>query len=227
MQPYLFPYLGYYQLMNSVDEFVILDDVNFINKGWINRNRILLNGKDHLFTMPLREASQNKLIRDIELLADKTWNEKFLKTVHGSYRKAPHFAEVYALLEKVFRKEAVRLTEILAYSIHLVNEYLKIKTKIVESSADFKVSHLKGEDRILAICQLAGATHYHNLIGGVELYSKEKFSQQHIELHFIKSALVPYPQFQHEFVPWLSMIDVMMFNHPDQISQMLNQIERV
>ncbi|MDR6194877.1 WbqC family protein [Siphonobacter sp. SORGH_AS_0500] len=95
MQPYLFPYIGYFQLLNAVDKFVIYDDVAFINRGWINRNSILNNGKAQLFTVPLKEASQNKLIHEISIDTDQKWRDKLLKTIQQNYKKAPHFAAVF------------------------------------------------------------------------------------------------------------------------------------
>lgn len=100
MQPYLFPYIGYFQLLNAVDMFVVFDDVNFIKKGWINRNNILVNRQKYLFTVPLKDASQNKLIKEVQI-ADDGWQEKFLKTVAQSYKKAEFFDEAFALIEKL------------------------------------------------------------------------------------------------------------------------------
>ncbi len=102
MQPYIFPYIGYYQLIGAVDKFVFFDDVNFINKGWINRNNILVNNKAYLFTIPLKDSSQNRKIRDISVADDGSWKNKILKTLEQSYRKAPYFDQTLALINDVF-----------------------------------------------------------------------------------------------------------------------------
>src|SRR4051812_4492478 len=101
MQPYLLPYIGYFQLIAAVDRFLFLDDVNYINRGWINRNRILLGGKDHLFTLNLKEVSQNKKINEIEIAKDERWTAKFLRTVESAYRKAPHYSAVMPILQEI------------------------------------------------------------------------------------------------------------------------------
>src|ERR1051325_10810193 len=110
MQPYLFPYIGYFQLINAADKFVILDDVNYINCGWINRNRILINGIDKLFTLPLKDASQNKSINAIEILADNPLKDKLLKTLELSYKKAPYFQVVFPLIQKIILNEERNLS---------------------------------------------------------------------------------------------------------------------
>ena len=113
MQPYIFPYIGYFQLINAVDKFVIFDDVNFINKGWINRNNILLNNLPYLFTLPLKKSSQNKLINEIEIANDKIWNQKFLKTLQAAYSKAPNFSEVYNLVDRIVNSGLDKLSDFL------------------------------------------------------------------------------------------------------------------
>ena len=90
MQPYIFPYIGYFQLINAVDKFVIRDDVNFIMRGWINRNRILVNDSDSLFSIPVEKASQNTLTSDC-VLADLRVTGKLLKSIEHYYKKATTF----------------------------------------------------------------------------------------------------------------------------------------
>jgi hypothetical protein len=221
MQPYLFPYIGYFQMMNAVDEFVLLDDVHYINKGWINRNRILVNKQDYIFTMPLKEASQNKLINEIEIMQDGKWQTKFLKTIQLSYKKAPFFDSCFSIMEKIILSEERILSKFILKSFFCINNYLDIPTLIKESSTIDKDVDLKGQGRILAICIKEKACEYINAIGGIELYSKEHFSKNNIELRFIKSNPLKYDQFKQDFVPWLSIIDVMMFNSKEAIRKML------
>ncbi|MDQ3534602.1 MAG: WbqC family protein, partial [Bacteroidota bacterium] len=117
MQPYLFPYIGYFQLINAVDKFVLLDDVNFINKGWINRNKLLINGKSCYFTVPLEKASQNKLIKDILIASDANWKGKLLKSIELAYKKAPHFGQIYTLVEKIIYSNYKTISELVHQSI--------------------------------------------------------------------------------------------------------------
>jgi len=221
MQPYLFPYIGYFQLISAVDKFVILDDVNFINKGWINRNRILVNGKVHLFTVPLKEASQNRLIKDVEVSNDGIWGKKVLKTIEMNYKKAPYYDSISPIISKIILSASKSISELIRQSIVEVNQYLNIGTIIQDTSTVYDNRHLRAEDRIIDICRKEGADQYINPSGGTELYSKERFKSAGIDLKFLKSNPVSYRQFENEFVPWLSIIDILMFNSKDTVGEYL------
>lgn len=227
MQPYIFPYIGYFQLINAVDKFIIYDDVNFINKGWINRNNILVGGKAHMFTIPLKEASQNKLILEISLLPGDPWRKKLLKTLQQTYFKAPNYPTVFALIEEIVTSPIETIHELNLHALQKVCKYMGIFTEIIPSSKIYCNTNLKGADRILDICKQEGANHYINPIGGMELYDKSKFEQEGIRLNFIKSVTSPYTQFQNAFVPWLSVIDVLMFNSPARVSTLLKDYELI
>jgi len=225
MQPYIFPYIGYFQLINAVDKFVILDDVNYINKGWINRNNILVNGKANLFTIPLKDASQNKLINEITISDEIKWQSKFLRTIELNYKKAPCFDNAFPVVAEILNSGINKITGLNYYSIIRINEYLGIHTEIVSTSSVYLNAGLKGQDRIIDICIKEKATDYINPIGGLELYSKEEFGKNNLNIQFIKTGNVVYEQFKNEFIPWLSIIDVMMFNSPEGIKDILNQYE--
>lgn len=227
MQPYIFPYIGYFQLVNAVDEFVLLDDVNYINKGWINRNRIAVNGKEHMFTIPLKDASQNKLINEIQIAQNGKWQKKILKTIEMTYKKSPFFHLAFPVIEKIILSNEQQLSKFLLNSIFEVNSYLDIKTPLKDSSSIVKDMNCKGQARILDICIKERADQYVNAIGGAELYSKELFSKNNIRLHFIQSKAIQYRQFQNEFIPWLSIIDVLMFNDVIVIKNFLNEYELI
>lgn len=227
MQPYFLPYIGYLQLIKAVDKFILYDDVAFINRGWINRNRLLMNGKDHLFTIPLKDASQNKRIRDVELGDDPKWRSKLLKTIEQAYRKAPFYTTVYPLLEKVVNLEARTIAELIAGGLPLLTDYLGIKTELVPSSTVYENEDLKAQERILDICRREKASRYINPIGGQELYDRQRFADAGIELFFIQSKRLEYPQFKNEFVPWLSIADILMFNDVPVVHQLLDAYELV
>ena len=227
MQPYIFPYIGYFQLINAVDKFVILDDVNFINKGWINRNNILVNGKANLFTIPLKEASQNKLINEIDISSEAKWKTKLLKSIELSYKKAPNFLDIFFLVEDIIKSENYKISDLIVNSLKQIIKYLDIKTEIVSTSSIYANNGLKAQDRIIDICIKENASEYINPIGGIELYNIEEFKKNQIELNFLKSNSITYHQYKFDFVPWLSIIDVMMFNSLDQTKQILNQYELI
>jgi hypothetical protein len=227
MQPYIFPYIGYFQLIKAVDKFVLYDDVNFINKGWINRNRILSNGKDLLFTIPLKDASQNKLINEIDVNWDENWKSKFLKTIEQSYKKAPFYAQILQIIHEIINLNENQFSKVIELNLRLICEYLEIRTEIISSSGIYQNTDKKAQERILDICKQEKASHYINPIGGIELYDKEAFAKQNMQMNFIKTLPIEYKQFKNEFVPWLSMIDVLMFNSKEEINKLLNRFELV
>lgn len=219
MQPYLFPYIGYYQLINLVDKFVIYDDVNHIKKGWINRNNIIIDKQKKLFTISLSGASQNKLINEIEI-SDNF--EKFIKTLNINYSKAPFYNQTIELIKKIVSYKNRNLSLFIKNSLEIILEYLNITTEILLSSDINKNNELKGQEKIMEICKKTKTTTYINPIGGIELYTQNYFLINNINLLFIKSLCSPYNQFSTEFEPCLSIIDVMMHNSRETINQMMN-----
>lgn len=227
MQPYLFPYIGYFQLLSAVDKLVFYDDVNFIKKGWINRNRILLNGNPFMLSIPLKNASQNTLIKDLELAIDEKWKNKIVKTLEHAYHKAPFFEETIDLVKDVINTRSKFIKDWHLRSVDLIRNYFEISTQVIESTLRYHNTNLKGPDRILDICLKENANHYINPIGGKQFYNKHLFSHKKISLNFLKSKEISYQQFDNEFVPLLSIIDVMMFNSLPEIRNMLKQYELI
>ena len=223
MQPYFLPYIGYWQLLNAVDQYVIYDDVNFINRGWINRNRILINGKTAYFNLPVLGASQNKLIREIKVNHDKKLKDKNLKTIELAYKKAPYFSAVFPEVKRIMESEEESLSGFILDSIKIICSYLGIHTELFVSSSLKKNNALKGQDKVLEICSVMGAAEYYNAIGGQKLYSYEKFAEQGIHLYFLKSDDIEYAQFNNEFQQNLSILDVMMFNSVSEIREILEK----
>lgn len=223
MQPYFFPYIGYFQLINAVDEFVIYDNIEFTKKGWINRNRILVNGTDAIISLPLKKDSDYLHVSE-RFLAD-TWGierNKMLNRIKESYRKAPFFKETYLLLEKCLMYDDRNLFNFILHSVQTIMQYLNIYTKLVVSSSIPIEIQLKGVDKVMAICKQRGADIYINPIGGLELYDKESFDKNGLKLQFLKANNITYTQFNNEFIPFLSIIDVLMFNNKEELKSNLN-----
>ncbi|RKE97998.1 WbqC family protein [Ichthyenterobacterium magnum] len=227
MQPYIFPYIGYFQLINAVDTFVFFDDVNFIKKGFINRNNLLIKGERSPFTISCKKISQNKFINKTELNFDSKEISKLLFTIKHNYNKAPYFKNIYPLLENFFCLDNKKTISVMAAeSTMLVAKYLNLNTTFKYSSISHHDSiSLKGENRIITICKKEKAIQYINPIGGVDLYEKPKFKVHNIDLNFLKPNAIPYKQFNNDFVPWLSIIDVLMFNSINSVKQLLNNYE--
>ncbi len=227
MQPYFFPYIGYFQLINAVDKFIIYDDVNYINKGWINRNRILINKQPCIFSIPLKKASQNRKIYEIEMAADRRWKQKFIKTLEIHYKKAPNFEIAISLIKTLLAEDYQYIVQLILHCLHELMLYLQLNTKLIETSKVYNVQPLKGKEKILEICKKEKATRYINPIGGQNLYSKEEFKQKGIDLNFLKTNNIYYKQYGNEFVPDLSIIDLLMFNSQVKLQQMITEYELI
>jgi hypothetical protein len=228
MQPYLFPYIGYFQLVQAVDRFVVYDDVAYIKQGWINRNRMLINGEPAFFTVPIKHASSFALIRDTLIDDDhqhEQWVEKLLKSFDNAYRRAPEFARVFPLLDSVFSKKPSRIADVALASLKAVARFLDIRTTFVESSSGYGNAHLKGEERVLDICAAEHATEYINVPGGRALYSSERFAARAVKLEFLEPRPVEYRQFGSPFVPSLSIVDVLMFNPVETVRGFLTECD--
>nr|WP_198982853.1 WbqC family protein [Herbaspirillum sp. ASV7] len=227
MQPYLFPYIGYWQLMRAADRFVIFDDVNYINRGWINRNRLLINGEPTFITLPLRQASQNRKICEIDIAPAAEWQRKMLKMVEVTYRKAPHFAEVFALVEKILVFPEQNLAAFLAHQLQTLAGFMGLSVQFETSSRAYGNGELVAQDRILDICRRERADVYVNAQGGKALYDPASFSAEGIDLRFIAMRPQVYVQRSPGFTPYLSVIDVLMEVGPAGIGAHLDAYDYV
>lgn len=220
MQPYFLPYIGYFQLMSAVDKLVLLDDVNFINRGWINRNRIALNGEPHWLTLPLKKASQNRLINEIEILDEPLWKKKMTRTVEASYRSAPFANQVLPLFANMLEDARGSLSAFLFRHLQKIADYVGLDSRIEATSAIYPKEGRAGQDRILDICQREGATDYVNLPGGRELYDTEFFAGSGIQLLFLEPNLQSL-NLRHggDEGPAFSILDLLMLNPPASIRE--------
>lgn len=216
MQPYFLPYIGYFQLIGAVDTFLVYDNIKYTKKGWVNRNRMLRNGGDVTFSLPLANDSDSLDIVQRELAAD-FGREKLLNQFKGAYAKAPHFNTTFPVLARIVRNEERNLFRYIHHSIMELCGHLGITTKI-RISSEIDIDHdFKAQEKVLALSKALGADRYVNAIGGLELYRRRDFESQGIELQFIKAKPFEYPQFVEPTVPWLSIIDALMFNPLDVV----------
>jgi hypothetical protein len=211
MQPYFLPYIGYFQLISEVDTFVVYDNIKYTKKGWINRNRLLMNGTDSVFSLPLASASDFLDIRDRTVSSDFD-RTKLLNQFRGAYSKAPEFRNVFPWLSDLVNHGENNLFEYLLQTILGVRSLLELQTEVVRSSTIEVDPALSGKDRVLATCRALGATVYVNPIGGLDLYDRVEFRNHRLDLRFLRSGPVQYSQFGCDFVPSLSIVDVLMFN---------------
>lgn len=212
MQPYFFPYIGYFQLIAAADLFVIYDEIQYTKKGWINRNRMLRDGSDVTFSLPLEKASDYLSICNRKI-APSFDRRKLKAQFEGAYRKAPEFARVMPLIDAALSHESVNLFDFISHTLELTCAHLNIRTPIRRSSdVEGGPSPLRAQERVIDICKRVGATTYINPIGGLDLYDNAAFSGAGIELLFLRARNIEYEQFGQPFVPWLSILDVLMFN---------------
>ena len=223
MQPYFLPYIGYFQLINSVDEFVIYDNIKYTKKGWINRNRFLQNNKEATFTIPLKKDSDWKNVVDRKI-AENFDAEKLVRQIKNSYSKAPYYNEGFPVFENLVLNEERNLFEYIYNSIKDICNFLNIDTKLIVSS-DINHNHkLESQERVLSICNALEATNYINLSGGKDLYNQKYFSDRGIKLEFIASKPLSYKQFNDDHISFLSILDLIMFNDKDTIYNFLHEV---
>lgn len=218
-QPYFIPYIGYFQLIHLADVFLIGDNYNFIKQGWVQRNRILLNGKPYFFGLEIKKTSSYKCINETDVF-DFNINQK-LKAILYAYKKAPFFNEGYSIIERILKNPERNLSEFLFFSIKEICQYLEITTKLMKTSEFEGNNQFKREYRIFDFCKRLGGNTYINPIGGQSLYHYDKFRDHNITLKFLQSQCLPYKQFDNNFIPSLSILDVIMFNSKEAIKTKL------
>lgn len=218
MQPYFFPYIGYFQLIASVDKFVIYDNIKYTKKGWINRNRILLNNHESVLTLPIRGDSDSLMVCE-RVLANDFNREKIIIQLSNAYKSAPFFNKTFPVVQDIIRYSESNLFEYLFNSVKCLCAHIGIETPIIISSS-IDIDHsLRGQAKVMAICRALGSNIYINPMGGMDLYSSSDFSDNDQDLRFLCPLEFEYPQFGGKFVPWLSIIDVLMFNSLEKINK--------
>lgn len=224
MQPYFMPYIGYWQLMSAVDKYVVFDDVNYIKRGYSNRNSILMQGSGKMFSISVAGASQNKKYNELTICDDF---KKFHSSIEACYKKAPYYNMTQALLQEITGFPNRELGHFMLHSFSVVLDYLGVHTELILSSSIEKDDSLKGAEKIRQICKILNADTYINTIGGKELYDFDFFKSVGIELNFLRTIPITYSQFGNEFVPNLSIIDVLMFNSSNEINELLKSYSLV
>ena len=233
MQPYFFPYIGYFQLMNAVDKWVIFDDVQYIRHGWVNRNRVLSPNIDkewQYITVPTVKHVKTELIKNIVINNSENWQSNIINKL-SYYQKirAPYFWEVIKVVENCLTYDTDFLNDLNIKSLKMITRYVGIKFDyIISSKKDFDFSKVKNSgDWAFEITKQMAATTYVNPVGGKEIFDNNKFINEGIDLKFLKSNDIKYKQSRRKYVPWLSIIDIMMFNSPDEIKSLLSENKKL
>ncbi len=226
VQPYFLPYIGYFALINAVDKFVYFDDVQYIRRGWVNRNRIKMENTWQYIILPVKRSPLSAKINEVYVVNDKRSIKKLKKSIDHNYQKAVY----YNIIKKLIFPYILPSEKISNLNINLTNKictYLEIKTKKYISSEIPKDNSLKRENKIIEICNKLGCKHYINPVGGVDLYSKKKFQEFQIKLNFLKINKITYSQGKYDFIPNLSIIDVLMWNSKNEVQKMLYNYELI
>ncbi len=222
MQPYFFPYIGYWQLIYAVDEFIILDDVNYINRGWINRNRIIRDNKEYYLINPIEQRSQNKYINELNFVNNSKSIKNMERTIQYSYRKAPYLDSSMKVISNILLFENRNVAAFLENEINVICDYLGIATKITRASTCRSEQHAHGQDGIISLCKNKNAGQYFNPIGGSKIYDKNKFKMEGIELSFLTTDYMTLKgKFNYENMD-LSIIDLMMHFPSYDLKEMLD-----
>ncbi|MGF2733408.1 WbqC family protein [Marinobacter sp. DUT-1] len=222
MQPYLFPYIGYFHLIYAADLFLIYDDVAYKKRGFVNRNNVLAPSGVTRFTVPVPGASQNKLFSELEFSEDV---DKVLKTIEHSYSRAPYFENIFPIVRETLKFPDRSIASVCKKSFEEIFSYLDIEKNIKKTSEIDYGRSVNARDRLIALCQHFGADSYINAPGGRNLYSKQDFLEKGIDLKFVDSLPVEYYQGGVEFVPNLSIIDVLMNCSPEEVKSFLRRYE--
>ena len=229
MQPYFFPYIGYFQLINAVDQWVVFDTPQYIRHGWVNRNRILhpQAGPKYML-LPLAKHSKNVVIGDVLLHPDVAWKPKIMAQLSDYYRKrAPNFGEVMEMAESALDEHETSLTRLLVRCLEHTCEFIGVEfNPIFASQLEIDSNNVTHAGQwALEISKALQATEYINPIGGRELFNTQEFEDSNIRLSFLKSATGIYNQGGNDFYEALSILDVLMWNSNGEISSMLNDFE--
>lgn len=229
MQPYFFPYIGYFSLINSTDFWVVFDTPQFIRHGWIERNRILKpGGADQYIKVPLIKASRNTSIQDMRINNTSSWEEKIYAQLTLYKKKAPFYKGVLDLLKEVLSYQGDSIVELNINGLKAVCKYLNIPFNYsIYSHLDLDIQVDSPDEWALEIAKHYKATTYINPENGMSFFDSQKYKDANVELLFQKMRLCEYKQIEGTFIPGLSIIDVMMFNSPAEIKTMLTNFELI
>lgn len=230
MQPYIFPYIGYFQLINYTDKWVIFDDTQYISKGWVNRNRILhpdINKEWQYFTVPVKKHSRESRITDIEINDDKKWRDEFLGKLTSYKKKAPYYLETIQFVGDCINYKNSSLTDWVIYTLDKTCAYLNVPFNYsIYSGIEVDTDNINHAGQwALEISDALGADEYVNPVGGYNIFNENEFLERNIALCYLKANIKPYIQRRGNFVPGLSIIDIMMWNDKEMICEMLSDFE--
>lgn len=225
MQPYFFPYIGYFQLISEVNIFVLYDKVSYRKSSWLQRNRIKDKGTSQplYLSVPVQHHSSKKLIENVRITENDDWKTQFKNLIYYNYKRAPFFDEVFEFIVELIFNDEKSLHKYNGNILLNISEKLGIMTSIIiENEAHEQVeanlrnmhipNELRKQQRVIQLCKLYDSKDYINPINGMSLYDFDFFERHNTQLHFMEAERIEYPQFTQPFCENMSIIDVLMHN---------------
>lgn len=225
MQPYFFPYVGYFSLIRQTDKWVLLDVVQYIRHGWIERNRILKPGEGWQYiSVPLVKSSRDTLIREMRIRTDEDWKKRIFSQLEHYKKRSPFYQSVIELLRNCFAFETDSIVQLNHHILKIICGYLGIRYEgMIFSEMGLRISEVKHAGQwALNITEAIGGTEYINPVGGMEIFREEEFASKNIKLSFLQNELIEYSQRRGVFEPGLSIIDVLMFNSVEDTVRLID-----
>lgn len=220
MQPYPFPYIGYFELMARVDRWVVLDVVQYTRRNWMNRNRILRPDEGwQYFVLPVSKMPLGASMRQIRLTNPDEAQRRLLAQLQHYRKRAPYFPKVMDMVCDVFsRVKTNRLVDLNVASLNAVGEMLEIPTTLELCSSLGELENVEYSGQVvLQIAKRLNADIYINLPGGREIYDPREWTASGIRLAFTKMNDLSYECAPYAFEPNLSILDVLMWNSAEEI----------
>jgi len=232
MQPYFFPYVGYFSLIGCTDVFIVFDEGQYARRSWMNRNRICHPARCDFsyITLDVKKATHNEKIKNIEAFDIDSTFRRILTQLEVAYRKkAPYYDETMILIERIFNTRESNLSRLNVEGIHKICQHIGLEFNYMfYSDLDLTVGNVSAPDEwAVVICKAMGYDQYVNPIGGLDFYDTNKYIDAGVEIKFVKNNLVVYEQKKKNFIPWLSIIDVLMFNGRLETLRIINEYELV
>ena len=221
LQPSYLPWLGFFEQMARVDCFVLYDDVQYDKQGWRNRNRIKNREGIQWITVPiLTKGKRSQLINQAQISLDTNWSIKHLASLETNYRNADYFNNFFFKIEPLLKKQWQNLFDLNFELLNLLKEHLGIKTQLVLSSSLLKKlpKDASPESRLIEICEKVGGDALYEGAAGQNYIDTRLFKKANIGLIYQQYDHPVYKQLYGDFVPYLSIVDLIFNEGPNSLS---------
>lgn len=231
MQPYFFPYPGYFSLIKATNKWIVFDTPQYANYSWMNRNRIINCNDDNwmYFIVPLKKRPLRTSINSIVIQNEVNWKEKIISQL-GYYKKhAPYYNHVVEFLRETLTSEFVKLSDLNIHTLKATCKYIGIDFNYeIYSEMNLQIEDIHAPDEWgLNICKAMGVSKFINPERGQNFIDRQKYLNEKVDIKFLEYRYPDYDQKMEEFIPGLSIIDAMMFNSPKELKVILEDYKLV